>query len=187
MRPQLSSKPIKVTCSRLRCQPIVPTGFPPVLHMSESSLLRKHRASHPAAEALLRAIERVFRLEKPCAGIKNRAFSARAEAEAGNLVKDRLEVLAKNAKTLRGSLSPNENPVAGVNCRGFMLCLIRCRTSDESCGQIALLATHCSRRILLYQTDRARRKGGVTVLVPTRRSGGILPPGAPGSRPAFGR
>jgi hypothetical protein len=52
MRPQLSSKPIKVTCSRLRCQPIVPTGFPPVLHMSESSLLRKHRASHPAAEAL---------------------------------------------------------------------------------------------------------------------------------------
>ena len=28
--------------------------------------------------------------------------------------KDRLEVLAKNAKTLRGTLSPNENPVAGA-------------------------------------------------------------------------
>jgi hypothetical protein len=36
-----------------------------------------------------------------------------------SLKKDLVEVLAKNAKTLRGSLSPNADPVAGVDFRGF--------------------------------------------------------------------
>ena len=44
-------------------------------------------------------------------------FSARAEAEEGSLEKDLLEVLATNAKTLRGTLSPNVGFVAEANCR----------------------------------------------------------------------
>jgi hypothetical protein len=62
-------------------------------------------------QELWRATELVFRLD-------GGAFPARAEAEVSRLVKDRLEVLAKNAKTLRGTLSPNETPwpgqVAGI-------------------------------------------------------------------------
>jgi hypothetical protein len=41
-----------------------------------------------------------------------------------SLKKDLVEVLAKNAKTLRGSLSPNAGPVAGVNFRGFNALLL---------------------------------------------------------------
>ena len=60
-------------------------------------------------------------------------FPARAEAEDYRLRKDLLEVLAKNAQTLRGALSPNASSVAGANFRILSLLSDRCRTSDESC------------------------------------------------------
>ena len=41
-------------------------------------------------------------------------FRHQPKRKSANLIKDLVEVLAKNAKTLRGSLSPNETPWPGL-------------------------------------------------------------------------
>jgi len=48
-------------------------------------------------------------------------FTARAESEEFRLRKDRLEVLANTAQTLREALSPNVSPVAEANSSVFLL------------------------------------------------------------------
>ncbi len=84
-RIRLSSKPIQATRSPARCQPIVPTGFPPVFHNPGTST-DPRRDSRPRLSSrakldpwscgatgvlarpplTLRATERIFRHSKPC-------------------------------------------------------------------------------------------------------------------------
>ena len=104
------------------CQPVVPTGFPPVFH---------NRGSY-YGRLPLGTIAELHTRSRTAFRAQTHAFSARAKAEAGSLKKDLVEVRATNAKTLRGTLSPNENPVAGA-VQVFPVFKLRCRASDESC------------------------------------------------------
>ncbi len=117
---RLSSKPVKTTRSLPTCQPIVPTGFPPVLHNSGSSTAGKiiHKGSSGyATERNLRSSG------APCFGTTSSEtyFGNPAEAEVSKLRKRSCGGSCENAKTLRGSLSPNDNPVAGANFRGYLV------------------------------------------------------------------
>ena len=58
-------------------------------------------------------------------------FGARRGGRYNNLRKDRLEVFFE---TLRGTLSPNANPVAGAIWDRQIPFHPRCRTHDESCN-----------------------------------------------------
>jgi hypothetical protein len=108
------------------CQPVVPTGFPPDLHSGEQLAVRGQQCPRHS----LLARDRMHLPPK-----RPRRFRRTPRRKNSNLGKDHLEVLATNAKTLRGTLSPNVNSVAGVDFqRYFSLCNFRCRTSDESCG-----------------------------------------------------
>ena len=86
------------------CQPVVLTGFPPVFHNRGATTVGLQWGTVAELHTRSRTLFRV----------QTHAFSARAKAEAGSLKKDLVEVRATNAKTLRGTLSPNENPVAGA-------------------------------------------------------------------------
>lgn len=109
-----NSKKLNVLSSA--CQPIGLTGFPPVLHSGEFDTVGGQKCPPCTARGtLLSAIEHGFRL-----GIAV-PFGTRRSGSS-HLEKDLVEVPAKNAKTLRGSLSPNDNPVAGANFRGLKLC-----------------------------------------------------------------
>ena len=109
-----NSKKLNVLSSA--CQPIGLTGFPPVLHRGELDTAGGRKCPPCTARgALLSAIEHGFRLGLLC-------LFGRRRSGSSHLEKDLAEVPAKNAKTLRGSLSPNDNPVAGANFRGSILC-----------------------------------------------------------------
>jgi hypothetical protein len=97
---------LKLNVLPLLCQPAVLTGFPPDFHSGELD-------TSTWLVELLGAIERGFRFHMA------RPIRRSPKRKSVYLRKDLVEVLAKNAKTLRGSLSPNENPVAGVDFRGF--------------------------------------------------------------------
>ena len=81
----------------------------------------------------------IFRLRGP---MPNRQQAA---AEEDSFEKRSLGGSCDNAKTLRGTLSPNEAPWPGLICRISLYLDIRCRTSDESFTKYARLATRCSR------------------------------------------
>jgi len=85
------------------------------------------------------------------------------------LEKDRLEVLANNAKTLRGTLSPNENPVAGAipgfPCVYFDAGRATRVSIKRPASHNTLLSTDC-----LYQRNCRSASGNFTNLVPARAS-----------------
>ena len=99
-------------------------------------------------------------------------FPARAESEEFRLRKDRLEVLANTAQTLREALSPNVSPVAEANSSVFLLfagvlplmpgTLREIQTSCPACHfAFHLEGFPCSRRFFFYTTGSARVQGGV--------------------------
>jgi hypothetical protein len=91
------------------------------------------------------ATERIFRSTLSTNQCQN---SARADAEDIPLIKDHFGGLAKNAKALRGTLSPNRTPWPGLNYQENLYLVIRCRTPTRVSTSVRL-ATHCSRRVYL--------------------------------------
>ena len=104
---RLSSKPVKTTRSQPTCQPIVPTGFPPVLHKPGSSTAWKS-----FTKGALGTRQNATSAHK--GPMFRHIFGNPAEAEVSKLGKRSCGGSCENAKTLRGSLSPNDNPVAGA-------------------------------------------------------------------------
>jgi hypothetical protein len=153
----------KLRVHRPGCQPIASTGFPPVIHNKESGfcvgsglrpgqsrrtrlLLLPHSITR---QLFAHATERIFQIDF----IRNQCQnSAQADAEDIPLIKDHVGGSAKNAKSLRGTLSPNRTPWPGLNYQENLYLFVRCRTLTRVSKSIRL-ATHCSRRVHLYQTD----------------------------------
>ena len=139
------------------CQPIVPTGFPPVFHNRGATTEGPNLGTIAELHARSRTAFRV----------QTHAFSARAKAEAGSLKKDLVEVRATNAKTLRGTLSPNENPVAGA-VQVFPVFKFDAGRATRV-AKNARLATHCSRRNCLYQMNAGNARGSLPTWFGERR------------------
>ena len=85
--------------------------FPLLFHIGDQFSVVGPQFSEDLGE---RATDRYFRTI--ASAIRHPAGSARAQAEVDNLEKDPYwRFFAKNAETLRGTLSPNECPVAGAD------------------------------------------------------------------------
>jgi hypothetical protein len=83
-------------------------------------------------------------------------FLALAESGSQLLRKRPFGGSCENAKTLRGSLSPNADPVAGIDFRGFNALLNRCRIAYDRFTNPA--ATHCS-RLIFYSMQTGSTQG----------------------------
>src|SRR5207237_8842119 len=105
---RLSSKPVKTIVPLLACQLIVYTGFPPVLHKRGA---RPSAPIQPLASSVYAQQNVIFRLRGP---MPNRQQAA---AEEDSFEKRSLGGSCDNAKTLRGTLSPNAGLVAETNFR----------------------------------------------------------------------
>ena len=100
-----SSKLVKATRSRDRCQPSEITGFPPDFN-SAGSCYPVWLRSPPENSFIYSASENALPLGD------RKKNPAHAEAEDSSKIKDRLEALLY-AETLQGTLSPNANPGKG--------------------------------------------------------------------------
>ena len=127
---------LKATGSGACCQPIVPTGFPPFMHIFLGTLgsstglpsfvclgvLRGESTTTKWARAK-RDRELFYAQQNAASACEAAPFRHQPKRKSTNLIKDLVEVLAKNAKTLRGSLSPNETPwpglISGFTCFSF--------------------------------------------------------------------
>jgi hypothetical protein len=177
MRIRLSSKPCKAIVLLLACQLIVPTGFPPVLHSEElnpsglQSAFRFKRARLQSCrpsqnsigfsrwELCLRATERFFRSQGP---MQNRQQAA---AEEDSFKKRSLGGSCDNAKTLRGTLSPNaglvERPIPGIEPVHYLM------PDERQEIRIKRPASHTTLDGLSFiPRVRRRRKGLFTKLIP---------------------
>jgi hypothetical protein len=97
----------KLQRSLRHCQPWGITRLPQFLHTCENST--------QGSFTLLARNETHLPTEPTC------QFSARAHAEAFKLEKRSLGGSCADAKTLRGALSPNANPVAGADFLDLLL------------------------------------------------------------------
>jgi hypothetical protein len=169
---------LKVTGSGACCQPIVPTGFPPFMHIllgilgsSTVSFLRvascplwfvdlpprtqrcnERRSGFPSCSFVpfvvvdlpprtqtytKRDRELFYAQQNAASACEAAPFRHQPKRKSANLIKDLVKVLATNAKTLRGSLSPNETPWPGL-ISGFTCFLFDAgratRDSDKTPG-----------------------------------------------------
>ena len=104
MRIRLSSKPFNLIAQSCCCQPIVPTGFPPVFHNRGAATTRSADNHAQPQELVQSATKRLFRLQL---GL----FRHKPKRKIINLRKDQLEVLATTAK-------PFEEPCPRMKSRG---------------------------------------------------------------------
>jgi hypothetical protein len=110
-----------------------------------------------AQSASIRATKGVFRRDVD-------SFRHEPRRKRTNLKKDHLEVLAVTLKPFEELCPRIKTPWPELN--SWICCLMfRCRTRDESCTNLARLATHCSRRGSLYHAHLGLRKGVFTLLV----------------------
>jgi hypothetical protein len=98
----------------------------------------------------------------PCFGTSSETyFGNPAEAEVSKLGKRSCGGSCENAKTLRGSLSPNDNPVAGANFRGYLVSVDLMPDKRREIQQ-KRPASHILLSTFVFYTISARRaQGGV--------------------------
>jgi hypothetical protein len=140
------------------CQPAVPTGFPPVIHIRE---LPPGIGAKPPSQ-----IGSFSNTQRDASSANRR----KPKRKISNLKKDHLEVCATNAKTLRGTLSPNQNPVAGANFRVSISLGTSLDAGPSREFQNIRLATHCSRpHFYSRQTGFTQGQYRKSYLLPTTR------------------